>query len=1127
MEAHATRPMGNGRHVVPKARPGLVGVSVRAGGRSSTIWRGLAVARNVVRFGILGSVEAWRDGEPVDLGAPKQRSVLAMLLVNTNRIVSVDRFIDTLWGEEPAPRATGALQVYISNLRRALAPEHTTARLRSDVIVTQSPGYLLRVGRDDLDAARMEDLAGEGHRLLAAGDPAAAQAAFVAALALWRGPALTEFAFEGFARTEAARLEELRLVALEGRLDADMALGAHAVAVPELESLVAQDPLRERLWALLMVALYRCGRQADALRAYRRVRSVLGEELGIDPGPDLRRLEGDVLAQSPSLDWRPRSITPAAINPEPTAPAPPSPDEAAIFVGRTDAIAVMERARATALSGRGRVVLVSGEPGIGKTRLVEEMLTRADTASANIAWGATYEGDGAPAFWPWVQVLESLAATDPDGLSAALAGGGSELTQVVPSLKELVGEIDPPWALDPAAARFQLFEAVSGVLTRLAARHPLVVVLDDLHWADAGSLQLAEYVAARLSTARVLLVATYRDVDPVAGEELTGALGVLARIPGLVRVALTGLNEAEVAQFIAHTSGVDPSEEEATAVWARTDGNPFFVQELARLLAAEGGLALASANSLAVPPGVRQVIRRRLARLPTDTNTLLTVAAVAGRTFDLRVVASAAAIGTDAAVGLADSAVASGVLIEDPASIGVYRFSHALVRDAIYGELSALRRARLHTLVGEALEKAGGRAATPVELAHHFSQAAAVIGPDKAVAYTVEAADQAQKALGHDTAESLLRQALALVERSPLSPERDRLELTVYERLASLLTLIRGIAAPETGDAWARVTELCGVLDERRRQLSSLWGMFAFSWAQGHFDDADQLAQQILTMGTTWNDPAVSAVALLGRGGAALFRGAFTQARDHLLEGRKLVGQQFDPALIDLIFTDIVANLDSYLGLVSCILDQPEDAVRYTAAAIDRARCIDHPFTLAVVLGIGLFTTSIGGRGPAARTVAEEVMEFAAAHQLADFYMAEVVREWAEAREAGDGAPELFAGRQLHRPEVSAIRLWQPCLLGLMAETARRVGRPDEALQTIAEALDEADTVGAHFYDAELYRLRAEILAETAPDQAEEAMAWLRRARTVTDEQGAVLFERRTEEAIRRLPVDTSTTLPQ
>lgn len=255
-----------------------------------------------VQFNVLGTFEVIDGGRALELGGYKQRAALAVLLLSANRVVPADKLIDELWGETPPGQATGSLQAYVSNLRRALEPDRAP-REQSRVLRSQGGGYLLAVDLADVDSAVFEHQASEGRTLLRQGRAAAARDALARGLGLWRGPALVDFADEPFARTEAARLEELRAVALEDRIAADLALGEHAAVVAEVKQLVDREPLREQLWAHLILALYRSGRQGDALAAYRECRRTLSDELGIDPGPSLRRLEADVLQQSPALDW--------------------------------------------------------------------------------------------------------------------------------------------------------------------------------------------------------------------------------------------------------------------------------------------------------------------------------------------------------------------------------------------------------------------------------------------------------------------------------------------------------------------------------------------------------------------------------------------------------------------------------------------------------------------------------------------------------------------------------------------------------------------------------------------------------------------------------------------------------
>ncbi len=253
-----------------------------------------------MEFRLLGPLEVADAGRSVAVGGGKRRSLLAVLLIHPNQVVSAERLIDELWGERPPATAAKSVHVYVSQLRKELGPAAGT-RNGGDVLLTRGNGYVARVGPRDLDTLRFEALLADGRRALAGGDPARASIKLAQAMGVWRGPPLADFAYEPFAQPEIARLEELRLVALEARIEADLALGRHAEVVGELEGLVAAHPLRERLRGQLMLGLYRCGRQAEALQAYRDGRSLLVSELGLEPGPELRALEAGILAQSPDL----------------------------------------------------------------------------------------------------------------------------------------------------------------------------------------------------------------------------------------------------------------------------------------------------------------------------------------------------------------------------------------------------------------------------------------------------------------------------------------------------------------------------------------------------------------------------------------------------------------------------------------------------------------------------------------------------------------------------------------------------------------------------------------------------------------------------------------------------------
>jgi DNA-binding SARP family transcriptional activator len=269
-----------------------------------------------MEYRLLGSIEVLDARTSLPLGGAKQRALLGLLLLNANKVVSVDRIVDELWGENPPETSANAVQVYVANLRKILQPDRPQGGAH-DVLLTRPPGYMLRVDPEELDSLRFERLADDARRTMAAA-PEAATAKLREALALWHGPALADIVFEGPARGEITRLEESRLSAIEDRIQGDLELGRHAALIGELESLIAAHPVRERLHAQLMLALYRCGRQAEALKAYRDARRMLVEELGIDPCAELQSLEKAILQQDPSLAAPVRAETSPAVG----VPAP-------------------------------------------------------------------------------------------------------------------------------------------------------------------------------------------------------------------------------------------------------------------------------------------------------------------------------------------------------------------------------------------------------------------------------------------------------------------------------------------------------------------------------------------------------------------------------------------------------------------------------------------------------------------------------------------------------------------------------------------------------------------------------------------------------------------------------------
>ena len=705
-----------------------------------------------MEFKILGPLEVHHGDLRLACRGEKQRLLLSLLLLHANEVVSTDRLIDALWGERPPESARKALQMHVSQLRDVLEPER--GRGAGRLLVTRPPGYELRVDDGQLDLRRFERGVAEARALAGAGDAPEAARILHDALALWRGPPLADLSFEGALQADIARLEELRLVALEDRLDADLALGRHADVVGELEGLVSQHPLRERIRAQLMLALYRSGRQVEALHVYRDARRVLVDELGIEPGKKLRELEERILRQDPALDH--------AVVSGGSAPAP----RRGAFVGRERELETLLAGLEASLVGHGGLYLLVGEPGIGKSRLAEEVAAHARERGALVLVGRCWEAGGAPAYWPWVQSLRTyIREIPPDALRPQLGAGADDLAQILPELLESLPDLSRPAASESEAARVRVFDAATSFLKRAAAVRPLVLVLDDLHGADAPSLLLLRFLTRELADSRLLVIGAYRDVDPTVREPLAPALAELAREPAAHRVPLGGLSDRDVAAYIELEASQAPAPELARTIHQETEGNPLFVTEVVRLLEAEGRLADEDGD-LRIPATIRAVIDERLRRLPERCQDLLLLASVLGREFGLDAVGRLSQLPHEELLATLDSAMVERVVGEVPGAPGKLRFGHALIRDTLYDGLTPARRLQLHCRAGEALESVYAADLDPhlAELAHHFVAAAGAGVADKAVAYARRAGDRAASQLAYEEAARLYEMALELVD---------------------------------------------------------------------------------------------------------------------------------------------------------------------------------------------------------------------------------------------------------------------------------------------------------------------------------------------------------------------------
>jgi DNA-binding SARP family transcriptional activator len=883
-----------------------------------------------VELGVLGSLQVRRHGAPVAIPGAKPRAILTMLGLHDGSVVSADALVELLWGEDPPRTAAKALQTHISSLRRTLG---------DGFVLTQGAGWTL--AESEVDASRYKSAAQRGRDAATAGDTSQAVARFEEALALWRG--IPELPDGRRGTSEKTRWIEGHAALVEDRADALLATGRAAEVVGDLEAAVADAPLRERRWGQLMLALYRAGRQGEALGAYQRARSLLADELGVDPGPELRRLEAAIVAQDASLDipvaqnlaavtravtffltdiegstaaWeadaaamgvalarhdelveqvvtsrggrliktrgegdatfsvfeRPSAAAAAAIElqdaivHEPWALREPMrvrvalhtgeaelrdgdyfgravnraarlrslaeggqilcsgataelvidslsddvvlndlgmrqlrnlarpehvfelrletadehrqavpPDEpiarpslpavlagAGPFVGRERELGQLFSAWQTMLAGGTNAALIAGEPGVGKTRLAGEWSRQAYDQGALVIYGRCDEDLGA-AYQPFAEALRSLV---PCLGSSSLRGlrGVEALLALVPGLTDVLPDLAAPTRADPDTERYALFDAVVALLGVASASAPVVLILDDLHWAAKPTLLLLRHLLRFGDQARVQIIGTYRSTDLDRSHPLAAMLADLHRDGTANRIQLSGLDEKDVTAYVAE-AGYD-DEELARALASVTGGNPFFLIEALRHVDESGG----HWDPSTLPQGVREAVSRRLSRLPAETNKALAAAAVVGSRFALELVER---VVDQDLVDAFDEASKAGIIIEEHG--GHYRFNHALVRQSLLAELASVRRMRLHQRIAATLENVpGADDELLAELAYHYFECAWAGNAAKAVDYCRRAADQAMARLGYEGAADLYDRALhALEEIDDELPDRN------------------------------------------------------------------------------------------------------------------------------------------------------------------------------------------------------------------------------------------------------------------------------------------------------------------------------------------------------------------
>ncbi|HEY6418561.1 MAG TPA: AAA family ATPase [Candidatus Binataceae bacterium] len=758
------------------------------------------------------------------------------------------------------------------------------------------------------------------------------------------------------------------------------------------------------------------------------------------------------------------------------------------FVGREAERTTLRRVLEQARGGRGGTAMVDGPAGVGKTRLVAEICAEAARTGFLSIAGSCYDRDESVPFVPFVEILETALeqAGNQRAFRDALGKDAAEITRLLPQLRRLFPDIPPPMELPPDQSRRVLFNAVAEFVRRAAENSPLLIFVDDLHWADEGTLLLLNYLAQLAPKLRLLMVGTYRDFELQPARPLARALDELIRLRLVERITLRGLPQSAVASMLKILSGREPPDSIVRLFFSDTEGNPFFVEELFRHLLEQGKLTDSDGafrrdlrlDEIEVPQSLRLVIGRRLARLTEATHKMLGTAAIIGRSFTFKLLEASTDTVEDLLLDCVEEAERAGLIsstVQYPEAR--FEFSHELIRQAVAGGLSVARRQRLHLEVAEALERIYANALEDraEDLAHHLWQAGAAAQGAKTVLYLEMAAKRAREQGALAEAEGHYRHALAVIETMPAAPARDQQELILQLALAQVFIATRGYTATETAEAYDRASVLGERIGDPMQVVLTLTGLYAVPLVQGNMEAAKAIAERVWIAAERSERPSALIWGRFLQGVPRYHCGELSQARDYL--EKAIAAYREEDHLSNP--QDPGTETLQYLALSTWQLGRADFSRTRMREAIELADRLRKPYAFAHNRLFAAYLYALMRDPATSQQFSEALVEltreppipvlFDLGRILYGWSLAELGRCEEGARYARDGVTSFkAAGNGI------AIGSW----IGFLAEALARNGELGEALSTVEEGLA---AVGDQLIDMPyLLWLRGELLMQQA-----------------------------------------------
>jgi DNA-binding SARP family transcriptional activator/predicted ATPase len=1059
--------------------------------------------RRPARLRLLGAFDLTDgDGNVVAIGSPRAQSLLAYLVLHRDVPQSRRQISFLLWPDSTEAQARNNLRQLLHQLRQSW-PGADDFLSTAVTLVELRPGRGLEVDTDEYERA-----VGAAFAADQGSDPAELRVAFERAARHYRGDLLPG-SYDEWIAPERERLmasHERMLDRLIGLLEQQ---GDYRAAIDHCQQRLRLDPLDERVCRSLMRLHALNQDRAGAIRVYHACAALLERELGVEPDPETRlayeQIVGLEVGASTALA-RSSGADPAAALDGPAADTLP-------LVGRQPEWAQVMTAWRRMTEGEAHLLLIAGEAGVGKSRLAAELSDWAGQRGVRSARTRAYAAEGRLSYAPVADWLRSpvlafaLRRLDVTSLS--------EISRLLPELIAERPDVPRPSARIEDWQRQPFFQALARAF--LIADRPLLLILDDLQWCDADTLEWLHFLLRFDPRANLLVAGTVRPDEVDRRHPLTGVMAELRDTAQLTEIELGPLDPSETSTLAGQIAGRRLGAAQARHIHVETEGNPLFVVEMVRAGLGDADTGGEATSPMAeerepgtapearrLPPKVQAVIAARLAQLSESARGLAAVAATVGRAFTLEVVREGSGVEDLVLVQALDELVRRQIVREQGSS--VYDFAHDKIREVAYGGMTETRRRLLHRRVAEALERVHAPVldAVAAQVAAHYASADLA---DRAAVYYQRAAEVAQRVGANQEAIDLLLRGLTLLETLPPSLDRDARELDLRTALGVSLVATKGYGASEVSSVYSRCRQLCQILG-RPPSPPILRALALASLAKVKIEECHALGDHMLSLADRDDDPVLRAEAHYVIAMALLLSGAAVPARAQLEASLAHYDRARSAAHIGLYSQDPGVACRIRLSLDLWMLGEPAEAARRRAESLALAEELGHPFTLAYALTWDAVLQSHRGDRELARTQAEGAMRLGREHKM-PFWLGfgTIVHGWAVA-EQGDiegGIEEIRSG--MAHFAATGTRSFVPFQLGLLAEQHGRLGNVERGLTLIAEALALVERTNERWPEVELLRRRGELFEKEARD--DDAETAYRRAVDVARYQDARALELR------------------